>query len=412
MFGKLLKKEIKELLSVGTLISVLIISILYGSLGNIFKSTIKETAKKPKIAIVDEDGGKFAKIVKQELESLTDVVYIGSNSNEVEKILKEKKVSAVLVLPKGFSENLENLKHSQIEVFWYLKGTGISDTVSTGIISSLLETLKPKIAEIFLGDKRKVNFLFAPFVVVQHTYLKNLFFQNTSPVSIMNMFYSQSIMIPLLIMMLIIMSGSSLISSLALEKENKTLETLLTMPIKREYIVLAKIVGSTIVGLILAGIYMIGFYNYINSFSQGIEGVGIRFGVFDLVLIGTSLFLAIFVGLSLCILLGIMAKDTKSAQLLTFPISILALIPMMANMIRDFHNLPNALKVVIFAIPFSHPIMAPKLTLYGDYDLLVWGIIYLAVFSTIITSFAFKLFGSDYVILGWQRSEKRRLFLH
>lgn len=81
------------------------------------------------------------------------------------------------------------------------------------------------------------------------------------------------------------------------------------MPVKREHIALAKIVGSAIVGLILAGIYMAGFYSYMNSLTQNVQGMGLNFKAVDFLLMGSSLFLSILAGLSLCMLLGMMAKD-------------------------------------------------------------------------------------------------------
>jgi len=407
VFGRLLKKEIKELLSVGTIVFVVIVSVLYGSLGNVFEGTIKEVTKKPKIAIVEHDRGELAKFVVQELSRAAEIVYAGDDLDEAKKTLEEKKASAIFLIPEGFSSDLESFKQTRIEVLWYLRGTGLSDTIPTAAVYSLLENLKTRISAFLLRDEKKTRFLISPFTVVQHTYLRNMFFENRSPDSIVNIFYSQNITIPLLIMILIIMSGSSLISSLALEKENKTLETLLTMPIRREYIVLAKIVGSAIVGLILAGIYMIGFYSYLNSFSQGIQRTVVSFSIIDFALIGLSLLLAILAGLSLCMFFGIMAKDYRSSQFFTFPISILALVPMIANMIKDFSNLPGVLKVIIFTIPFSHPIMAPKMVLYGDYGLIVWGLVYLIGFSLAMMWLAFRTFNSDYAILGWQGKRSR-----
>lgn len=81
-----------------------------------------------------------------------------------------------------------------------------------------------------------------------------------------NVFMSQSIVIPIVGMMLIILAGTSVISSMGLEKENKTLETLLTMPVRRSNIVIGKIVGSALVGMMLAAIYMVGFSRYMSSF--------------------------------------------------------------------------------------------------------------------------------------------------
>ncbi|KAF2959956.1 ABC transporter permease [Thermotoga sp. 38H-to] len=410
MFGRLLKKEIKELLNLGTIVSVVVMAVLYASLGNVFKSAVEKSNVGQKVAIVREDTGTIAEFAEKALSNIVDIVYAGSDLKEAEEAVKKERASAIIVIPEGFSQSLESGEKARLEIVWYLRGTGLSEAVSTGMISSLIESLKVQLASFVLNDPKKAQLLFNPFEVVQHTYLKGKLFENHSPKEIMNVFYSQNITIPILIMMLIVMSGSSLITSLALEKENKTLETLLTMPVKREHIALAKIVGSAIGGLIFAGIYMAGFYSYLNSLTQDVQGMGLNFKTVDFLLMGLSLFLSILAGLSLCMLLGMMAKNESSAQLLTFPISILALVPMIANMIMDFSNLPGILKVIVFLIPFSHPIMSPKLTFYGEYGLILSGILYLLIFSVVTTIFVFRIFNSDYIVLGWQGEKSLKFF--
>ena len=77
--------------------------------------------------------------------------------------------------------------------------------------------------------------------------------------------YSQSIFVPIILMMIIMYSSQMVISAIAMEKQNKTLETLLTVPIKRTSIVTAKMLAAGLVGLLSAAIYMIGFKSYMGG---------------------------------------------------------------------------------------------------------------------------------------------------
>ncbi len=99
---------------------------------------------------------------------------------------------------------------------------------------------------------------------IDTTFFKGKEIEGLSPSTLSNMLMSQSIVIPIVVMMLIIMAGASVISSMGLEKENKTLETLLTLPVRRSHIVIGKMVGSALVGMIMAAIYMIGFSRYMT----------------------------------------------------------------------------------------------------------------------------------------------------
>jgi len=219
---------------------------------------------------------------------------------------------------------------------------------------------------------------------------------------------SQSIVIPIVVMMLIIMAGSSVISSMGLEKENKTLETLLTLPVRRSHIVIGKMVGSALVGMIMAAIYMLGFSRYMSSFQSSdisLANFGLALGYQDYLLVGISLFTALLAGLSLCIVLGTFAKNYRSAQALIFPITAVALISAFIVMFKDFDTIPAVLKVLVFAIPFTHPMMAMRALMLDNYSLVIGGIAYTAVFTIIMVAVAVRIFNSDRLLTG--RVQKR-----
>jgi ABC-2 type transport system permease protein len=233
------------------------------------------------------------------------------------------------------------------------------------------------------------------------------------------MLSSQSLLIPIVMMMIIIMAGSIVITSMALEKENKTLETLLTLPVKRTSIVTGKIVAAAVIGLLLAVIYMIGMQFYFSGITMSIganlASYGLVLASTDFIWIGVSLFFALIAGLSLCMLLGTFAKNYKSAQTLTFPITMLAMIPMFITLFADFDTLPWALKILTFAIPFSHPMMASRALLFDDYMLVAGGIVYVGIFALITISIVVWVFKTDRLLVGttkfkWLKGLKRRRY--
>jgi ABC-2 type transport system permease protein len=223
-------------------------------------------------------------------------------------------------------------------------------------------------------------------------------------------------MTPIIMMMIIIMSGGIVITSMALEKENKTLETLLTLPVKRTSIVTGKIVAAATIGLILAVIYMIGMNNYFQGFGVSQSGINLAdYGLVlsspqEFLLVGISLFVTLIAGLALCMLLGTFAKNFKSAQTLTFPIVALAMIPMFITMFADYDTLPIAFKIFTFAIPFSHPMMATRALLFGDYLMVIAGIIYVSIFAIIIIAVVVWVFKTDRIITGTTKFSLNKIF--
>jgi ABC-2 type transport system permease protein len=187
--------------------------------------------------------------------------------------------------------------------------------------------------------------------------------------------------------------------------------------VKRTSIVTGKIIASAIIGLLLAVIYMIGMGYYFQGLQVS-SGVNLaQYGLVltsqDFLLVGISLFITLIAGLSLCMLLGTFAKNYKSAQTLTFPITMLALIPMFLTMFTDYDTLPLGLQIFTFAIPFSHPMMAPRALLFRDYALVIGGIIYVAVFAIITIGIVVWIFKTDKLLTGitrfkWMKGLKLR----
>jgi ABC-2 type transport system permease protein len=138
--------------------------------------------------------------------------------------------------------------------------------------------------------------------------------------------------------------------------------------------------------------------------------LGLVLGPSDLLLLGFSVFVTLIAALSLCMLLGTMAKNFKSAQTLTFPITLFALIPMFMTMFKDFDTLPIALKAFLFGIPFSHPMMAPRALIFDDYILVISGIIYVFIFAVIMILIVVWVFKTDRLLTGSTNKKLKTLF--
>ena len=196
---------------------------------------------------------------------------------------------------------------------------------------------------------------------------------------------------------------------MGMEKENKTLETLLTMPVKRSQIVVGKLAAAAIVGLVMALIYMVGMIIYMDSLMSGAQvdlvQYGMSLGIVDYLLLGISLFLAILSALALCMILGIFAKDYKTAQGLIMPVTFLAMVPFFVIMLFDFNALPTAIQGLLFAIPFSHPMMAINNLMLDNYSIVLAGIGYELLFAAVMIVIAVILFKKDILITG--RSKKK-----
>jgi len=242
-----------------------------------------------------------------------------------------------------------------------------------------------------------------PVFISNVTYFRDQAYSEITPSELNNLVSSQSMAIPVAIMILIIMAGTSLISSMGMEKENKTLETLLTMPIKRSYIITGKIVASAAVSLLMAVVYMAGFSYYILSLTGGSlnpADYGLSLNIVDYGLIGVSVFLSLLAALAVSLVLGSFSTNYRSAQNLTFPLIGFAMFSMFITMFQDFATLGLPLKILVFIIPFSHPMIAMKELMFGNYVLVIAGIIYTLVFTIAFIGLAVWIFNTDRLLTG------------
>ena len=405
MIGNIIKKEFKELFTLSTLIPLVVIAVVFGLVGQTIGNIGETMEEKPVIGIVDRDDGDFSDIAMAVLIEKGEVIYDGSDAEEGLEEVREGNGVALLVIPEDFSQSIDANQPGEIEIYWIMKGAGIMDSISSGVVEGLIRAVNQGISSELIQQDSSFDpvLVLAPTTRVETTFFKGKEVEGLSASQLGNMLSSQSIVIPIVIMMLIIMSGSSVISSMGMEKENKTLETLLTMPVRRSHVVIGKMVGSALVGMIMAAIYMIGFSRYMSSFQISdinLADFGLALSMQDYLLVGVSLFTALLAGLSLCIVLGTFAKDYRSAQTLIFPITALAMISVFITMFKDFDTIPAVLRILVFAIPFSHPMMAMRALVMDNYSLVIGGIAYTAVFTVIMVAVAVRIFNSDRLLTG------------
>ena len=426
----IIRKEVRELLTPGSVISVLVMVVLFAGLGGLIGGEVDSAAELPTFGfVVEEDGDYYdgwnpydvlCNETNYGAEADSKIVLMESSydadSSEIIAEMEEKGVTSVLALPDAetFNESIRNGTPVTMEQYYMYEPTGLFGTVSSSVLSSVVSILNTSLSQKIVsssGGDLDYGFVMNPIVSGGDdisTIVDGEVHTGITPSDISNEITSQTLMIPIVIMIIIMMVGSIVISSMGSEKENKTLETLLTMPIKRTSIVSGKIVAAAIVGLVYGLAYMVGMSIYMGSMTGSIAGsssvdladLGMALDALDWALVMVSMFLAIVCALGICMILGAFAKNYKSAQTMTMPLSILAMIPMFIIMFTGWYGSGGVLQAITFAIPFSHPMMAMQALMYGDMTLVLGGIAYMAVFALVSILITVRLYNSDILITG------------
>ena len=402
----IVRKELKELLTLSVILPMVIMALLFGSLGTAIGNLSEQAQAKPTIGVVSMDTGVLANVSLQVLDAGAKVAY---NSTSVDEALQAVKVNAgvaVLYIPANFTSSILGGSRGQIEIYWIMRGAGLLDSISSSTVEGLLGGVSRAISAYLIGSGVSIpaNVVLSPTNRLDTTDYRGVVMTGVSPSVLGNMLASQSTFVPIIIMMIILMAGTMVVTSMGMEKENKTLETLLTLPVSRGAIVAGKLIASALIGLLMAAIYMVGFSYYIGGLVAGapvnLAAYGLTITPLDYVLLGVSVFAALFAALALCMVLGTFAKNYRTAQTLTMPITFLAMVPMFMTMFWDFTTLPPVAQALVFAIPFSHPMMAMRSLMFKDYAFVLEGIAYSFAFALVMILIAVWIFRTDRLLTG------------
>jgi len=301
--------------------------------------------------------------------------------------------SGIVEIPTNFSQSVIARIPVTVKFYTVFSGSGLLEGISSSIVNQMVENYNRNLAPNIL-------------VPAQSTIVKGKIIEGIDPRVLSSLVISQAIALPITMLILLTYSMQIAATSVAMEKEEKTLETLLTLPMDRFAILAGKLSGSIIVAGIGALAYMFGFNYYMGSFTSAIPtgasadlvSLGLVPSLFGYLLLGVSLFVTLLSALALAVILSAFAQDVRSAQSLVSYVFPFVFVPSIALMYLDINVLPFWLKVVLYAIPFSQPIMASKAVTAGDYVTAGLGIVYVAAFTLVIMYAASRLFATEKIL--------------
>ena len=418
-------KEIKELtrdpkILLGMIIVPLIMFPLMGFAFQTSMEAAEVSIGNISMAIIDLDKGPFATSLMNFLITLnlTVIELTDLNLTEAVNYAQQSDLTGLLVIPSDFSNNIARGIKAELEVYTVFKGKGIAESSSSSAVSTLLRTFEGNLILQKVGaeiPEKDPNIVLDPITMVEGSIFKGKNVDIPSS-SLFTLMMSQSLGMPIGMMMLLIFAMQIAATSVALEKEEKTLETLLTLPINRFTILMGKMTSSLVVAVVGAIAYVIGFSSYMSSFMGNIPiEAGIDLATIGLaptplfyLLLGVSLFVSMLSALALAISISVFAEDVRGAQALVGPLSALLIFPMIFMMFTDINALPLPLRIILLAIPFTHPMLTAKIPFTGEYLTAIIGIIYVAMFTIAVLYLASRLFGTEKILTAKLKLRKLR----
>lgn len=411
--GNVVLKELKELLrDPKILIGIIVVPLLmFPILGFVIRGSMESTQQRLqnlKVGLADFDHGEIGANLTRFFEEDLNVTIIDLNASTldeaVDKLRTETNATDLIVIPQGTTENITQRRQAIIEVYSVFSGAGgIAETASSSIVGGYLELFQRNLSPDLFQNVPKSIIKDRP--------------TDVPPSMLFSLMYSQVFALPVTISMLLVFSMQIAATSVASEKEEKTLETLLSLPIGRFTILLGKLAGSIIVAALGAIAIIIGFNYYMESFMfMGVAGVTVDLAALGLApsllgyaILGASVFMSLLSALALAIIISAFSEDVRGAQSIVGYLYVIIMLPMFVIMFTDFNSLPLAVRMALLAIPYAHPMLAAQATFTGDYLIAVVGVVYIALFTVALLYVAARLFATEKILTAKLKFKGLRL---
>jgi len=417
VFTSLVKKEVMVVLKSPVFIAgILFLVVYFGVLGRVIGVATEQVAR--------EAAGSYIGVVSEDLDHVTQGllhlanVTLGGRLVEVPTVEEGLRMfPAVVLVPRGFGETL--LRNSTVYVYGYASLDSISLAQSSRIqlVYSVVRVLE-ELGRALVAAERGVNLSEISRTLVPRVEVRVgervVDFGVLSSLQFSTMMFAY--MVGILGMLALIYSAQSV----ATEKEEKAFEMLLTLPVSRTAIAVAKVVGAVILSVIMVVAYFVGFSFTLTSIrapasTEGTETVVMTASIWDLLqflgsegvaLLMLSLGLMLLFSGSLGLLIGSVASDTRVAGAVAGPIGAVLYISLLAF---QFIGIPlNPLSSLLGLSVYGLPI-----AIFASYVLGVRTIALqatgLATAVTILTVLAvIRVFKSERILIGFSIRRRPR----
>lgn len=430
-FGNLLKKELRELLTKQAILSMVFTMVLLIVMGQVIGGAMQDADNSAEeasknIALCNQDDSEFTKNMLNNMEN-TNVTLIELESDDYAAELERLDRKTLIIIPQGFGDSIINKKEAgEIKFVNTLKGGGFSSTMSTLTASEAVGSIETACYNELMRSSygvtdAEIKLARNSVETTEYTVHKGKTTAASSD-GISAVIMLQSMIAPFAIFFLLLMAAQMIMTAISTEKIDKTLETLLSAPVPRMTVLMAKMTAAVITALMNALFMMIGFVFYMLgmvgsaagevadavsstgaaetagsaiSISQAMAELGIALTPVDYVLFAIQLFLTIAIGLAISLILGAMATDVKSVQTLTMPIMIAVMIPFFVSMFMNVNEMSPVFRTIIYAIPFTHTYTALTNLMNGDMIIFWGGMAYQIIFFAVCMFLAVKMFTTD-----------------
>ena len=425
----LVEKEVKDLLRdpriyIGLMVPIIMLPLMGFAMSTAMRSSTEVATRDLKIALLDYDG----------TETSSGFIFLVTNmglnvpivdADSLDEALEEARTlgsKALLIIPEGFERNLFSFGRASVEVYSIIESVGISSVGAYSAIDGALNTYSEMLSALLISKLDQgvdPDVIRNPLNITRYSIVKDRVIDVPPQALFGQLMFGYGIMVPLILFILAMTVTQIAATATAVENEEKTLETLLTFPVTRYDILMAKLLGSSVVAVLGGILFTVGFLFYFQGIFA-MPGLDVEVGgVFQALpapppetyaVLAVSLILSILFITSLGIVIGALSSDVRMSSSLLGIVIVPVLIPSMLIMYGDIKALPLALQLLAYALPTSYPmIMAKEMVTSAIPVEVLYGIPYSAVLTMIVVYATSKLLAPEKLLTLQHKLKLRRM---
>jgi len=368
-------KEFKDLIRdprivVPFVLSAVVMPVVGLLIASTMQVAVRQAIETRTVALADLDRSNASQQLARWLESKgfgVTLLEVGETGEaELAREAADRGVQLLLVVEPGFEQALRSGVKPKLKLVALVKEVGMFGALgSAAVAGAVREFVASKLLE---GSGLSYELVRDPAELRELAYVipKGVLFSNPALLAGLSM---AVLLIPIILasVALVVMQMSA--TAMAVENEERTLETLLTLPVSRFEILLSKLLGMFAVSLIGTAFEMVGMLLYFYLLASlpaaltqqpGQAMLQIAVAPFDAAFLAVSLLLSLLFMAALGLIVGALSRDVRIANTVAGPLSMLVYLPAMFIAFAPSEALGPSGSALLYALPVTQPVIAAK----------------------------------------------------
>lgn len=331
-------------------------------------ATIRQTLAPQSVALVDLDQSAISRRVAEWLakRGFEVATMQAGELNELTREAAERGASLLVVIEESFERSLLLNGRPKVKIVGIIEEISLLSQTHTARVTSALSefVVKTRLEERGLSYDLVQN----PLNVSESLYIvaKDVLLANPQLLLGISM---AAFVVPLILLSVALVVMQMAATSMAIENEERTLETLLTLPMSNYEILLSKLLGMFAVSLLGTAFEVAGFsiyFYFILLVPTLLAGAGqaphvdLLLSPGDLAYIAVSLLLSLFFAAAVGLVVGALSRDVRIANTMMGPLSMLFYLPTFFVIFTPSEALGPLVLATLYSLPITQPVIAAR----------------------------------------------------